>query len=320
LRLQLEKQMSVLSVAFGLLALVGSAEPAPQAANLVADVRAAIVRQDFAAGDRLVADRRAAEGVTPKVLESLSWLGRGALAAGQLDKAESYARETYDLTRGLLKNRAVDDDRSLATALGAAIEVLAQVGARQGARSGAVAFLRQELATWGGTTIRTRIQKNINLLSLEGTPAPAIDITEYVGPRPPGLDTLKGKPVILFFWAHWCGDCKTQVPVLARLLERYADRGLTLVGPTQRYGYVAGGKATTPEDEKQYIDQVRVTAYGALVGMPVPIASSNHERYGVSTTPTIVLVDKDGIVRLYNPGRMTEDALEPHLRRLVGAR
>jgi hypothetical protein len=60
--------------------------------------------------------------------------------------------------------------------------------------------------------------------------------------------------------------------------------------------------------------------YGALAGMSVPIGSANHDRYGVSTTPTIVLVDKDGIVRLYNPGRMSEEALEPDVRRLVGER
>ena len=180
-----------------------------------------------------------------------------------------------------------------------------------------MAFLRQELETWGKTSIRTRIQKNLNLLSLEGTVAPALDTSEYLGSAPPALGSLKGKPVILFFWAHWCGDCKAQVPVLASLLQRYGDLGLTLVGPTQRYGYVGGGKTATADEEKRYIDQVRQTAYGALPGMPVPITSANHDRYGVSTTPTIVLVDRSGKVRLYHPGRMSEEALEPHIRRLM---
>jgi thioredoxin-related protein len=43
------------------------------------------------------------------------------------------------------------------------------------------------------------------------------------------------------------------------------------------------------------------------------------ERYGVSTTPTIVLVDRRGLVRLYNPGRMTEEALEPIVRRALAS-
>lgn len=312
----------MLSIALGLLALTGLVEPEQQPAqppaNLVADVRAAVARQDFAAAERLIAGARAADGVTPKVVEAMSWLGRGALAAERLDRADAYAHDTYDLALGLLKTRGIDDDRSLATALGAAIEVLAQSGAKQGRRSEAVAFLRLELGTWGRTSIRTRIQKNINLLSLEGTPAPALSTAEYVGSAPPALDALRGRPVILFFWAHWCSDCKAQAPVLADLLRRYGDRGLTLVGPTQRYGYVAGGRPATADEETRYIDSVRQTAYGVLGDMATPIAAANHDVYGVSTTPTLVLIDRDGMVRLYNPGRMTLEALEPHIRRLVG--
>ena len=123
--------------------------------------------------------------------------------------------------------------------------------------------------------------------------------------------------MLLFFWAHWCGDCKTQAPVLARLVERYGPQGLRIVAPTQRYGYVAGGRQASPEDEKAYIDAIMRTVYAQLPSMPVPLSKVNMERYGVSTTPTIVLVDRGGMVRLYNPGRMTEEALEPIVRRLL---
>jgi len=290
---------------------------AQQAPNLVSEVRAAIARQDFAEGERLIAAQRASTSVTPVVMEAISWLGRGALAAGQLDRAEGYARQAYDLAQAALKTRGVDDEPRLATALGASIEVLSQAGAKRGARSEAVAFLRGELGRWGGTSIARRIQKNLNLLSLVGVPAPALDLAEHLGPPPPALPALKGKVVLLFFWAHWCGDCKTQAPVLARLLERYGPQGLTVVAPTQRYGYVAGGKKASPGDEKAYIEQIRRTVYAQLPSTPVPLAQANMERYGVSTTPTIVLVDRGGLVRLYNPGRMTEEALEPIVRRLL---
>ena len=290
---------------------------AQQAPNLVSEVRAVVSRQDFAEGERLIAAQRAVTGVTPIVMEATSWLGRGALAAGQLDRAEGYARQAYDLAQAALKTRGVDDEPRLPTALGASIEVLSQAGAKRGARSEAVAFLREELNRWGGTSIARRIQKNLNLLSLEGMRAPALDFTEQVGPPLPDLFALRGKVVLLFFWAHWCGDCKTQAPVLARLLERYGPQGLRIVAPTQRYGYVAGGTQASPEDEKGYIDAVMRTVYAQLPSVPVPLAKANMERYGVSTTPTIVLVDRQGLVRLYNPGRMTEEALEPIVRRLL---
>jgi len=132
------------------------------------------------------------------------------------------------------------------------------------------------------------------------------------------LASTKGKAVLLFFWAHWCGDCKTQAPVLARLLDRYGGQGLVIVAPTQRYGYVAGGRKAPPDEEKAHIEQVRRTVYGQLPDMAVPLSQANLDRYGVSTTPTLVLVDREGLVRLYNPGRMTEEALDPHVRRALG--
>ena len=311
--------MNAARLTVAIVLVTGTLGQARQAPNLVTEVRAAIAKQDFAEGERLIEAHRASAGVTPIAMEALSWLGRGALAAGQIDKADAYAQRSYGLVLEALKTKAVDDDPRLATALGASIEVMAQAGAKRGARSEAVAFLRQELDRWGATSIRTRIQKNLNLLSLEGTAAPALDLAEHVGPNPPALAALKGKVVLLFFWAHWCGDCKAQAPVLARLLERYRDAGLTIIAPTQRYGYVAGGRKATPGEEKAYIDQVRQAAYGQLPDMPVPIAPANLDRYGVSTTPTLVIVDREGVVRLYNPGRMTEEALEPIVRRALGS-
>ena len=54
-----------------------------------------------------------------------------------------------------------------------------------------------------------------------------------------------------------------------------------------------------------------------LVNQPVPLDEANHLRYGVSTTPTLVLVDRTGIIRLYHPGQMTLEDLEPHVRALI---
>ena len=56
-----------------------------------------------------------------------------------------------------------------------------------------------------------------------------------------------------------------------------------------------------------------------LAGQPVPVSEANHMRYGVSTTPTLVLVDRAGIIRLYHPGRMTMEQLEPRVRALLDA-
>src|SRR5579871_3255436 len=286
-------------------------------ANVITDTRTALSRGDFASGDAVIQKYRASHGVTPEMLEALSWMGRGALAAKQLDKADSYAKETQKLAQEELKKRTLDAEEHLPIALGAAIEVEAQVMGQRGERSAAVAFLKSELATYKATSIVTRIQKNINLLSLEGKIAPPLDEREFLGSAAPtSLASLKGKPVILFFWAHWCGDCKAEAPIIAQLRSEYASKGLKVIGPTRYYGYTAQIERASPSDELRYIDAVRHRFYSGLMDMPVPINKANFEMYGASTTPTLVLLDKTGKVAWYPPGAVPYSELRGEIEKV----
>ncbi len=307
--------MHALIFALALFAAGQTARPV----TLVAEVRAAIAAHDLARAEAIVAGRRAEQGNTPEVLEAASWLGRGALAEGKLDQAEKYAIDVQKQIIAALAGRPVDVDPKFATALGATIEVQGQVGAARGTRSEAVSYLQRELEKYRGTSLLKRIQKNINLLTMEGQPAPSLDRSEGIGPAMPAAQDLKGRVVLLFFWAHWCPDCKNEAPILAKLLAKYQSQGLSIIAPTQRYGYVAGGKPASPDEELKYIVEMRDTVYSFLKDMPVPTSVANHERYGVSTTPTVVIVDRQGAVRLYHPGQMTEAELETQLRPLLAA-
>ncbi len=287
--------------------------------DIVPAVRAAADARNFTLGEREIERYRAAAGVTPEVPEALSWLARGAFEARQYDRADGYAVDAEKLATEVLRQTG-HGSAPLATALGAAFEVHAQVLAARGQRSEAVAYLTKQLAAYRQTPFAARIQKNINLLTLEGKPAPALDLGHWLGPKPSTLAALRGHPVLLFFWAHWCSDCKAEVPVLARLMADFGPKGLVLVGPTQHYGYAGGGTDASPEAETGYIDDVRKQYYTPLRTMPVPLSEGNFQRYGCSTTPTLVLVDKHGVVRLYHPGAMSYDALSGRVRRVLAAR
>ena len=312
--------MHALAFALALTAALSGAQ-APRPVTLVAEVRAAIAAHDFANAEALIVARKAQQGTTPDVIEAVSWLGRGALADGQGDRAEQYAAEAQRLTLAALGTQSIDSDARLANALGAAIEVQAQVAASRGKRTDAIVMLERELAAYRRSGIAKRIQKNINLLTLEGHQAPALDLSESLGAPLSGaaLTALEGKVVVLFFWAHWCPDCKAEGPILARLYEKYRTEGLAIVAPTQRFGYVAGGAAAAPDEELRYMLEIRDRYYPFLAGVPVPLSAANHERYGVSSTPTLVILDRQGMVRLYHPGQLSEAELELQLRPLLSA-
>jgi thiol-disulfide isomerase/thioredoxin len=243
------------------------------------------------------------------MLEAYSWLGRAALADKRLDEAEKYAAETKRQAMEVLSaKKATLEDRHLPIALGAAIEVQAHVLAARGERDQAIDYLRRELESYkASSVVATRTQKNVHLLTLEGKRAPALEGVQ--------LASLKGKPVLVFLWAHWCGDCKQMGPVLSRLRQEF--KLLAIVAPTQLYGYAARGEEVVAETERAYIEKVRREHYPALEGEPAPISGANFRNLGVSTTPTLVLIDRSGIVRLYHPGKMTYEELAPKVRELL---
>jgi thiol-disulfide isomerase/thioredoxin len=285
-------------------------------ATLVTDVQTAMSRGNFPLAEAMLQSYRTQRGVTPEYLEALSWLARGDLITRQFDKADAVAKDAEKLALQSLATRPLDAEPHLPLALGAAIEVQAQVLTANGDRTGALALLHKDLLAFHDTSIRTRIQKNINLLTLEGRAAPALEEREFLGAKPTSLLALRGKPVLLFFWAHWCPDCKQEEHILAQIASEYGPKGLVMIAPTQRYGYVANGDEAGPADELKYIEQIRHQYYADLLSIPAPVSEANFRNYGASTTPTLVLIDRRGIVRVYHPGAMTLDELRAALNKV----
>jgi thiol-disulfide isomerase/thioredoxin len=278
-------------------------------ASLESDVHALVAHHDLATAELMVRAVQSKTGPNAEVAAALSWMARGALDSRQFARADAYATESRTMALRVLGVRRLDSDSWLPTALGASIEVHAEVLASRAQTAEAIAFLQDQLKTWGSTSLHERIQKNINLLSLEGKPAPPLEGAN--------LSALKGHPVLLFFWAHWCPDCKADVPIIADVARRFSPQGLALIGPTRLYGYVAGGEPAPPEAEKQYIQQVRQRYYAPLANMPAPLSAANFAAYGASTTPTVVLIDRLGMVRFYHPGAVTESELTARVQMLL---
>ena len=144
-------------------------------ADLVTGVRESIARGNLAGATEMIRAYRASKGVTPEAVEAISWMARGELAQKNLVQADKYAQETYKLTLEQLKAHPLARTINLQVALGSAIEVEANVLVTRGQRSEAIIYLQEQLKTYYATPLRARIQKNINVLSLEGKRAPALE-------------------------------------------------------------------------------------------------------------------------------------------------
>ena len=116
------------------------------------------------------------------------------------------------------------------------------------------------------------------MLELEGRAAPAIVAEDRVGGEAPSLASLRGKPVVLYFWWEACGDCRMQAAVFRKTVEKYASRGVAFVAPTRYYhsGDHAEEKGKIEKSWNEVYDRVAVTS-------PPTTSSRPHEPRRVSS-------------------------------------
>jgi thiol-disulfide isomerase/thioredoxin len=127
-------------------------------------------------------------------------------------------------------------------------------------------------------------------------PAPAWSLTSLDG-QPIGRDTLKGKVVVIDFWATWCGPCVHEIPGYVALQKKYADRGLVIVG----LSVDQNGAAVVPPFAKK-------------MSVNYPLALSTTELTeafgGIEAIPTTLLIDREGNIRHRKVGSMDTGAYE----------
>jgi len=290
------------------------ATPLP-GSRTVQGIRNKISAGDLPSAESILEVHRGQVGEDGTYLMALGWLARGALLVGEPERA----RELNDELRRRCDARLAQGvdlakNDSLENALGASIEIEAQLRERAHGRDAAANYVRAELAKFPGpVAFRSRLYKRLNLLTLVGSPAPEPVVEDFVGSRPAPLSELRGHPVVVFVWAEGCGDCKAQSATLGRVAARYAPQSLKVVPLTRYYEENEADRV----GEKARVDSVWADVYKAMGPASIPISTESAQRYGGSSTPTFVFVDRRGVVRGYTPTRLTEAALERRVRELV---
>jgi len=142
--------------------------------------------------------------------------------------------------------------------------------------------------------------------SLIGDPAPELRMDRWLDGDAILINELRGKVIILDYWATWCAPCIKTFPELRGLYEKYRDNGLVIIGIT---------RVDNTQNEKTIEDFV------AKENFPYPIGISeesfNYLSYGVGGIPHVVLIDRNGIVREYLVGVQEEGKLEKEIIKLL---
>ncbi len=135
-------------------------------------------------------------------------------------------------------------------------------------------------------------------------PAPAFIVTTLDG-KTVSLADYKGKPLIVNFWATWCGACRLEMPWLAQLRQQYAPQELEIVG------IVTDG--ATEEKVRQIADKY---------GVKYPVLRCNHKTAqaygGLPYLPESFYIDKTGKVVLEAADASSKEEIEANIRKLLG--
>jgi len=136
-------------------------------------------------------------------------------------------------------------------------------------------------------------------IPLKGHPAPDFTLQTMTG-EPLALSDLRGKAVVLNFWATWCPPCRAEMPELQAAYTAYAPGGLVVLGVNQ-----AEDRATV----RAFLDELGLT-FPVVLDTQYEVA----DRYSVNSLPTTFFIDRDGVIRDIVVGQMNAAVLSEHIK------
>lgn len=136
--------------------------------------------------------------------------------------------------------------------------------------------------------------------SLESRPMPRLQVKNWIG-EPADLDNLRGKVVVIDFWATWCGPCVRSIPHNVKLVDKYRDEDLVFIGV---------------HDSRKGFDKAPALAQRLGINYPIGVddAGVSQRAWRVPFWPMYAVVDRQGIVRA--AGLMPR-YIEPVVRQLL---
>lgn len=135
-----------------------------------------------------------------------------------------------------------------------------------------------------------------------GAKAPDFELASLDG-RTIKLSDLRGKGVMINFWATWCGPCRFEMPTMEQIYQEYEDKGLVILALNLEEDAIVA---------KKFVDEFQLT-FPTLLDIKGTVA----QQYGLIGLPTSYFVGRDGVIRDINVGAMDYDLLLSKVRKIL---
>ncbi|RKY45354.1 MAG: hypothetical protein DRP88_07530 [Candidatus Neomarinimicrobiota bacterium] len=178
----------------------------------------------------------------------------------------------------------------------------------------AIAKLKEK----GETT--SSLEYSLKKLNLIGTTAPPLEAKYWLNSPALNVNRLRGKILIIDFFAPWCGPCRAVIPHLVKLHDKYKTKDIIIIGYTRLYGTyrddIRKVENVSPDEEVKLIDEFLKRF---KIKYPVAVATDKtvFEAYGVHGIPTIFIIDKDGKICDFKVGSGNEKVIEDKVKKLL---